>query len=293
MDRSYNSHSCCAHNIQKEMLKSFILIIMIPVLLIAGVGAQQNTKIIGIGEAGSNTDVKLECLNCHSIMTPDLVDQWRGSKHALDNVKCNVCHGEKTSEDFIAKPHKERCRACHADQVKTLSESKRNGIACGKCHSVHQFSSKMARETSTCASCHNIQWDLYNGSVMEKRGVQCSNCHFHKDYFSISNHSLRVVNQSCLGCHDSTKIEQMGAIQTQISGLLLEAKKGTDKQVAISIIENDGSLGFHNPKKANEMLTEPTKESAKTSLTKFLVGSGILFLIVLLLLLIKKGRDRR
>ena len=275
------------------MMRKIVVLIIISILLVTGAGALQNTKIPGIGEAGSNTDVKLECLNCHSIMTPDLVDQWKESKHALDNVKCNVCHGEKTSENFIAKPHKERCRACHADQVKTLSESNMSSIACGNCHSVHLFSSKIARETSTCARCHNIQWELYDGSVMEKRDVRCSNCHFHKDYFSISNHSLRVENQSCLGCHDGTKIEQMGVIQTEISGLLLEAKKGSDKQVAISIIENDGSLGFHNPEKAKEMLAGPSKEGAKTTSTRLLVGFSILFLIVLLLLLIKRGRDRR
>lgn len=273
-------------------MKSFILIIIMLVLLTAGAGAQQNTRITGIGDSGSDVDVKLECLSCHSTTTPYLVDQWRGSKHALDNVKCNVCHGAKISEDFIAKPLKERCRACHPDQVMTLSESKMSRVACGDCHSVHQFSSKTARETMTCTGCHTIQWEFYNGSAMEKKGVRCSDCHFHKDYSGISNHSLKVETETCAGCHNNTMMEQVGIIKSEVAGLLLEAKKDASKKAVISLIENDSSMGFHNPKKAREMLRVPSKISGKGAL-RFFAGFSIIFLAILLLSLIKKQRDKR
>ena len=266
---------------------------MISVLLIEGAGAQQNTKITGIGDSGSDVDVKLECLNCHSIMTPDLVDQWRQSKHAMDNVKCNVCHGEKTSEDFIARPQKERCRPCHPDQVKTISESRMNRVACGACHSIHQFSSMIARKSSTCTGCHKNQWELYNGSTMEKKGVQCSECHFHKDYFTISNHSLKVEARNCEGCHNDTMIAQVNAIQNEIEGLMLEARKVGIKQAEINLIENDGSMGFHNPEKGREILIIPEKTSERFSVSKVVLGFVVLFLAILLILIIKRQGDKR
>src|SRR3990172_3929438 len=265
------------------MMKKFIFIVTIYILLVTGSGALQNTKVPGIGEAGSNIDVKLECLKCHSSMTPDVVDQWKVSKHGLDNVKCYVCHGEKTSEDFVAKPKKERCRACHPDQVKTLSESKMNSIACGSCHSVHQFSSMIARETRTCTGCHETQGEFYNGSTMERMAVGCSNCHFHEEYPGISSHSLKVEKQNCATCHDSERIKQVGVIENEIAGLLLEAKKDTGKQAAISIIENDGTMGFHNPKKAKEILMMQGEIEEILS-TEFLAESDIFLLAILLLL---------
>lgn len=275
------------------MMKNLGLIIIIPILLIAVAGAQQNTKITGIGDSGSDVDVKLECLNCHSTMTPDLVDQWGQSKHAMDNVKCNVCHGEKTSEDFIARPQKERCRACHPDQVKTISESRMDKITCSACHPIHQFSSMIARQSSTCTGCHKNQWELYNGSVMEKKDVQCSDCHFHNNYFSISNHSLKVEAQNCKRCHNGTMISQVNAIQKEIEGLLLEARKVDNKQAEINFIENDGSMGFHNPEKGREILKIPEKTSERFSLSKVALGFGVLFLTILLILIIKRQRAKR
>lgn len=291
--QSGESSEKCFNNAKLKMMKNFVLIIMISVLLIEGAGAQQNTKITGIGDSGADVDVKLECLNCHSTMTPDLVDQWGQSKHALDNVKCNVCHGEKTSEDFIARPQKERCRACHPDQVKTISESRMNRVTCSACHPIHKFSSMIARKSNTCTGCHKKQWELYNGSTMEKKGVQCSECHFHKDYFTISNHSLKVEAQNCEGCHNSTMIAQVNAIQNEIEGLLLEAIKVAIKQAEITLIENDGSMGFHNPEKGREMLTIPKKTSERFSLSKVASGFGVLFLAILLILIIKRKGDKR
>ena len=40
------------------------------------------------------------CLQCHSAMNPGLVEEWRASAHAQNNVGCYDCHrAEKTDVD--------------------------------------------------------------------------------------------------------------------------------------------------------------------------------------------------
>ena len=282
-----------------------IIIFLTTILFISIIhaSAAENTEIIGIGEVKSGIDVKLECLNCHVGLTPTIVDEWTESKHGLVNVKCYVCHGthEKgfDSDDFIAKPQKERCRSCHAEQVKTLSESKMSDVACNTCHPVHQFSKEIASKSETCITCHQGQGEMYKGSMMEKMNVQCSNCHFHEEYLDISSHGFEVDIKSCNKCHDSSRFGQIAGIQDEISGLLFKAKEGNDEHPGAVIVENDGSKGFHNPKKAKELLTTPGKTSGddtgyiKPPSTKFLVELNIFLVITLLAMLYKRERDNK
>lgn len=271
-----------------------IIAIIALIFFIVNGSAAQNVKIDGIGEKSIEVDVKLECLNCHTSITPLVVDQWSKSKHGLLNVKCYTCHGTHEtgfeSEEFIATPQKERCRSCHAEQVSSLANSKMGDMTCTTCHLVHQFSKEMVREINTCGTCHKDQSEMYKNSVMDMNGVVCADCHLSEVYLDISSHSHYVFEQSCDKCHSDSRYEQIDDVQTEISELLLEAKKDVNKASVVNMIENDGSMGFHNPVKTRELLGID-EDSKKIPSLNFLSGLTILVITALLVSISTRRRD--
>ncbi|MFC1836552.1 hypothetical protein ACFL2Q_17810, partial [Thermodesulfobacteriota bacterium] len=63
-------------------------------------------------------------------------EQWLGSKHGINNVKCGTCHGDVTN--YRAFPDKVVCMGCHSAQVKNMPA---NALVtnCSFCHKAHWF----------------------------------------------------------------------------------------------------------------------------------------------------------
>src|SRR5690348_4063362 len=54
--------------------------------------------------ATAQQDSAANCLDCHSKKTPNIVSDWKISKHSGVGVTCVVCHGDQhNSEADIAK----------------------------------------------------------------------------------------------------------------------------------------------------------------------------------------------
>ncbi len=60
-----------------------------------------------------------DCVDCHAKITPNIVSDWKQSKHSQGDVGCDACHGDgHMSAEDVAKvqiPTPETCAACHDD----------------------------------------------------------------------------------------------------------------------------------------------------------------------------------
>ncbi len=174
-------------------------------------------------------DVTALCVDCHSKKTPNVVSDWKLSKHAGQGVGCDTCHGSAhmTAEDVanVKIPTPETCGQCHQTQVEQFTKGKHSKAwismeamptihyqpmamtegmkGCGGCHKLGlktpQQIAEMAREGSrfgvaSCDACHT----RHTFSVAEARSPQaCQTCHMGFDHpqwemYSSSKHGVRA-----------------------------------------------------------------------------------------------------
>ncbi len=79
---------------------------------------------------------KQDCAACHQKETPAGYQQWLGSKHGINNVKCGVCHGDVNN--YRGRPDKVVCMGCHSAQVKNMP-AQALVSDCSYCHKGHWF----------------------------------------------------------------------------------------------------------------------------------------------------------
>lgn len=170
------------------------------------------------------------CVDCHLETTPNIVNDWRLSKHQEADVSCGVCHGEgHKSADDVAKvtlPTIGTCNECHPDQVEQFSRGKHalawaameamptthalpmaltQGLkGCGGCHKLGAKSMEAIAELkaqgsgyghASCDACHT----RHIFSLDEARQPQaCQTCHMGFDHpqwemYSSSKHGVRAL----------------------------------------------------------------------------------------------------
>ncbi|MCG8603877.1 cytochrome C, partial [bacterium] len=171
-----------------------------------------------------------QCVECHKEITPNIVSDWRLSKHSDNEVACFDCHGvDHTSAEDVDKvqiPTPETCNACHDTQVEEFRKGKhsvawaamkamptthwlpmalREGMkGCGGCHKIGEKSTdeiKALKEEgagfglASCDACHT----RHTFSVQEARQPQaCQTCHMGFDHpqwemYSSSKHGVRYL----------------------------------------------------------------------------------------------------
>src|ERR1700690_600842 len=168
------------------------------------------------------------CIECHSKQTPNIVSDWKLSKHSKIEVTCVTCHGDQhKSASDVAKvkiPTPDTCAQCHQTQVEQYRHGKHSKAwaammamptihwqpmamiegqkGCGACHKIGE---KPAGEiaklrsqgnefgTASCDSCHT----RHTFSVAEAKSPQaCETCHMGFDHpqwemYSSSKHGVR------------------------------------------------------------------------------------------------------
>ncbi len=169
-----------------------------------------------------------DCVECHSKVTPNIVSDWKLSKHSPVGVTCVSCHGDQhTSATDVAKvkiPTPETCAECHQTQFEQYKKGKHSlawaamlamptihwqpmamiegAKGCGGCHKIGlKTPTEIAemREVGTefgagaCDSCHT----RHTFSVEEAKSPQaCETCHMGFDHpqwemYSSSKHGVR------------------------------------------------------------------------------------------------------
>ena len=172
-------------------------------------------------------NVTQQCVDCHSKITPNIVSDWKASRHSEVNVGCEACHGTNhTTAADAAKakiPTPDTCGQCHETQVAQFKKGKHSmawaameamptihwqplamtdGMkGCGSCHKIglkspDELAKLQAEErfgTASCDSCHT----RHTFSVKEAQSPQaCETCHMGFDHpqwemYSSSKHGVR------------------------------------------------------------------------------------------------------
>ena len=178
-------------------------------------------------QPAQTSNIGQQCVACHTTVTPNVVADWKLSKHHEVGIDCDTCHGSAhTTAADAAKatiPTPETCGQCHETQVAQFSKGKHamawaameamptihwqpmamtEGMkGCGSCHkiglkSAEQLAALQKQErfgTASCDSCHT----RHTFSVKEAQSPQaCETCHMGFDHpqwemYSSSKHGVR------------------------------------------------------------------------------------------------------
>ena len=133
-----------------------------------------------------------ECLDCHSELTPGIVNDWKKSKHSSPKngfsiVSCDSCHGSNHEE--LVFPSPTTCKKCHSKQHKQFVDEKRYGypshaLAMERAVDAKHFVDKPKAETASCMNCHSV-------------ATKCDSCHT-RHLFSAAE-ARRP--EACITCH--------------------------------------------------------------------------------------------
>ncbi len=210
------------------------------------------------------------CLECHSadyyIAKENGEKKLPTLKTATDGVSCQLCHDSHNPTE-LRKPKAQVCTQCHngegvfvAGQAahhpqKEIAEGK-VGLGFAVAPSLHQALGV------TCADCHMPGTAVSEGTVRHSHLMKVTLPKDGKKY---------GMPNSCSGCHPKASVDWLQAkidgyqknVTTKLAtaNKLLTAKKAFAAnanyklaQTQISIVDADGSKGFHNPTLANRLL---------------------------------------
>ncbi len=170
------------------------------------------------------------CVKCHKEVTPNIVTDWKLSKHEDNDVTCDVCHGaghtSAADVHLVTLPTPQVCAECHEEQVAQFSRGKHamawaamkamptthalptsliDGMrGCGGCHKLGLKSEEELASlkkdghgfgVASCDACHT----RHTFSVKEAKEPQaCQTCHMGFDHpqwemYSTSKHGVRYL----------------------------------------------------------------------------------------------------
>ena len=103
-----------------------------------------------------------DCVDCHKKTTPNIVSDWKLSKHADIGFTCSDCHGNqhKSVQDVnnVKIPTPETCSNCHTKQVEQFKKGKHaNARAAMKAMpTAHWQPMALMEGMKGCGGCHKI-----------------------------------------------------------------------------------------------------------------------------------------
>jgi hypothetical protein len=149
------------------------------------------------------------CVTCHSKENPNIVTDWKLSKHHQNDVTCSTCHGENhiNAKDvaYVQIPTPETCADCHETQVTQFSKGK-HALAWAAMKAMptfHHQPSALIDGMKGCGGCHKIGLkDEAEITRLKKEGsgfglASCDACHT-RHTFSKKEASQP---QACQTCH--------------------------------------------------------------------------------------------
>lgn len=133
-----------------------------------------------------------QCVECHSSVTPGIVNDWRKSGHSKTSddgkqVFCNDCHGSDHQQ--LSMPTPDICANCHTQQHAQFEDEKRYGfpghaLAMERAVDAKHFVDKPKAEVTSCMQCHSV-------------ASKCDSCH--------TRHRFSAAEarrpEACITCH--------------------------------------------------------------------------------------------
>lgn len=150
-----------------------------------------------------------KCVECHTKVTPKIVNDWQLSKHSSEEVDCSDCHGDRhmSKEDVnLAEiPTPETCADCHEDGVKQFKAGKHAfaWAAMNAMPTIHWQPMALIEGKKGCGGCHKIGLKSKDEIAnLKKQGLgygiaSCDACHT-RHMFSIEE---ARQPQACQTCH--------------------------------------------------------------------------------------------
>jgi len=174
-----------------------------------------------------------QCIDCHSKVTPNIVSDWKLSKHSQMEVTCVACHGDQhTSANDVAKvkiPTPDTCATCHEAQVAQFRKGKHSiaWAAMKAMPTIHWQPMAMTEGLKGCGGCHKIG-DKTPMEITELRlngaefgAAQCDACH--------TRHTFSVEEakqpQACETCHMGFDHPQWEMYSSSKHGVRYELKQ--------------------------------------------------------------------
>ncbi|PKL81486.1 MAG: cytochrome C, partial [Ignavibacteriae bacterium HGW-Ignavibacteriae-3] len=102
------------------------------------------------------------CVDCHNKINPNIVSDWKLSKHSVNEIGCEICHGtdHKNSNDYskAVLPTPETCNSCHDAQVEQYKKGKHAAAwaAMNAMPTTHMLPLALTDGMKGCGSCHKI-----------------------------------------------------------------------------------------------------------------------------------------
>ncbi len=176
-----------------------------------------------------------ECEKCHGKVTPNIVSDWKLSKHAQNNVSCSDCHGNahKSAQDpeKALIPTPETCALCHESQVNQFKSGKHAfGWAAMKAMPTAHFQPMAMMEgMKGCGGCHKIGLKTEAEiKELKKQGAgfgvaSCDACHT-RHIFSAEEARQPQACQTCHMGFDHPQWEMYSSSKHGVRYLLKQAK---------------------------------------------------------------------
>lgn len=150
-----------------------------------------------------------QCIDCHSKVTPNIVSDWKLSKHSQLDVTCVTCHGDQhqsaTDASKAKIPTPETCSQCHQRQVEQYRQGKHSKAwaAMMAMPTIHWQPMAMIEGQKGCGGCHKIgEKPVEEIAKLRQQGTEfgaaaCDSCH--------TRHTFSVEEakspQACETCH--------------------------------------------------------------------------------------------
>ncbi len=150
-----------------------------------------------------------DCVACHTKHNPQIVQDWKNSKHAGEDVACAACHGDEHKSDLdfgkarFASP--DTCAECHAETVAQYRRGKHSKAwaAMNAMPTTHFQPMVLLQGMEGCSGCHSIGiQDENTAEALKAQGIRygvsaCDACHT-RHLFSAEEASQP---QACQSCH--------------------------------------------------------------------------------------------
>jgi len=150
-----------------------------------------------------------DCVTCHTKVTPNIVSDWRLSRHSKGGITCDVCHGDQHhSEKDVAQvkiPTPDTCGSCHEQQVSQFKRGKHSyaWAAMKAMPTIHYQPMALIEGMKGCGGCHKIglKTDAEIKELQKSTGgfgvASCDSCH--------TRHTFSVAEarqpEACQTCH--------------------------------------------------------------------------------------------
>jgi len=183
--------------------RRYSILAMILLLALIGWGG---SKLQQGAEGAAAAD---SCIECHSGVTPTLVQDFQQGRMAAAGLGCSTCHGsEHTSAEDVAEaklPTPETCATCHPGRVEQFKAGKHAlaWVAMEAMPATHYQPMELIAGKKGCGGCHKIGLKTEEEMAgLRAQGFQygvasCDSCH--------TRHAFSVEEarqpEACATCH--------------------------------------------------------------------------------------------